>query len=164
MIQKLIVAVLTVAGFLAGAYGGDLLRPQPEPGEITDSNQPAANTDAQAEKETTAPVAEPAWFRIPNQFFIPILRNDTVRGVMVLTLTVETTEPQLAAVQQQEHRLRDALLGTLMIHANTGGFEGNFTTEVHLSALRKALLTAAQKVSGPEIINILIEDIARQDQ
>lgn len=160
MIGKIVIVVMIIAGFLAGAYGAEMLRPKPELAEGTEA-EAAEGHDTAAKDQ---PPAEAAWFRIPNQFFIPILRNDTVQGVMVLTLTVETTQPQLTAVQQQEHRLRDALLGALMIHANTGGFDGNFTTEVHLAALRKKLVAAGQKVSGQSIVNILIEDIARQDQ
>lgn len=104
------------------------------------------------------------WFHFPNQFFVPILRNGSTTAVMVLSLTLEMPATARTKVETQEHRLRDALLNALMIQANTGGFDGNFTSETSLDALRAALLAAARKAGGPEISGVLIEDIARQDQ
>ena len=155
--KKLLVILLCLAGFAAGAFGGSWLRGPAPPDTEAEGTAPHAET-AKAE-----PV-KPAWFRIPTEFFIPILRNDSVQSVMILTLTVETSEENLPAVQTSEHKLRDALLSALMIHANTGGFDGNFTAETHLAKLRADLLAAAQKASDGLATGILIENIARQDQ
>lgn len=95
---------------------------------------------------------------------MPILRNGTTTAVMVMSLTIEMPAEKRADIEAREHRLRDALLNALMVQANTGGFDGNFTAEPNLERLRKALLAAAQKAAGPEVTRVLIEDIARQDQ
>lgn len=157
--KKLIVIILCIAGFAAGAFGGSWLR-----------GADPAKAEADAEKAASAPDTtskEPvkaAWFRMPTEFFIPILRNDNVQSVMILTLTVETAEENLSMVQASEHKLRDSLLSALMIHANTGGFDGNFTAEAHLAKLRTELLNAAQKATDGLATGILIENIARQEQ
>jgi hypothetical protein len=104
------------------------------------------------------------WFHFPEQFFVPILRNGTTTAVMVLSLTLEMPQIVRPVVEAREHRLRDALLNALLIHANTGGFDGNFTSEASLSRLRGALLAAARSAGDPRIANVLIEDIARQEQ
>ena len=104
------------------------------------------------------------WFQFPEQFFVPILRNGTTTAVMVLSLTLEMPPNVRPVVEAREHRLRDALLNALLIEANTGGFDGNFTSEASLSRLRGALLAAARSAGDPRIGNVLIEDIARQDQ
>jgi flagellar FliL protein len=51
----------------------------------------------------------------------------------------------------------------LFDHANSGGFNGSFTDGANLVLLRKALLEAAQRVIGPNVLDALISDIARQD-
>ena len=104
------------------------------------------------------------WYHFPDQFFVPILRNGTTTAVMVLSLTLEMPPIVRPVVESREHRLRDALLNALLVEANTGGFDGNFTSEASLSRLRAALLAAARSAADPRISNVLIEDIARQDQ
>lgn len=102
------------------------------------------------------------WFTFPSQFFVPLMRNGDMGAVMILTLTIETGGADLPAMKQQEHRLRDALLRELLIHANTGGFDGNFTSEARLAPLRERLQKAAQASTDLTIRAVLIEDIARQ--
>lgn len=108
-------------------------------------------------------VAEgPAWFTFPSQFFVPLMRNGDMGAMMIVTLTIETEATELEKMRQQEHRLRDALLRQLMIQANTGGFDGNFTTEPSQRVLREELLKAARGSTDLKIESVLIEDIARQ--
>ena len=102
------------------------------------------------------------WFTFPSQFFVPLMRNGDMGAVMILTLTIETGGADLPAMKQQEHRLRDALLRELLIHANTGGFDGNFTSEARLAPLRERLQKAAQASTDLTVKAVLIEDIARQ--
>ncbi|MFD2439295.1 hypothetical protein ACFSS8_02730 [Paracoccus kondratievae] len=83
---------------------------------------------------------------------------------MILSLGIETPASAQAEIEAQELRLRDSLLNALMIEANTGAFDGNFTSEVTLQKLRTSLLAAAQKTAGPNVRRILIEDIGRQEQ
>lgn len=172
--KKLMLLILPVIGFLGGAAAGDLLQSgKPKQAEDTGSAEPAGSeTTEAASKETAAAPQEDAaetataddWFKFPNQFFVPILRNGSTTAIMVLSLTIEMPTSARPKIEAQENRLRDALLNALMILANTGGFDGNFTAEVSQERLRTALLDAARKAAGPEVSRVLIEDIARQDQ
>ncbi|MDN5569449.1 MAG: hypothetical protein L0G27_12010, partial [Paracoccus sp. (in: a-proteobacteria)] len=82
--------------------------------------------------------------------------------LMILTLTLQTDGASLEALRKKEHALRDALLRQLLIHANTGGFDGNFTADRNLVMLRQDLLKAAAGVTDLPLKAVLIEDIARQ--
>lgn len=104
-----------------------------------------------------------AWFKFPAQFFVPILHDGRLDSTMVLTLSAEMPGAATETVYAHEIKLRDALLRQLLIHANTGGFDGNFTSEAHLRGLRTELAASAQAVV-PEISAILIGDIARQER
>lgn len=190
--KKILVMIIPVLAFVAGAFGGDMLQAgkkadSPEAAEEAATGHgetPEAKEVATAESaghEATSGRGETGhgesghgesaegeagldWFKFPNQFFVPILRNGTPTAIMVLSLTVEMPASARPKIEAQEHNLRDALLNALLIEANTGGFDGNFTADPAQQRLRTALLTAAQAAAGPDVQRILIEDIGRQEQ
>ncbi|SCY78051.1 flagellar basal body-associated FliL family protein [Paracoccus tibetensis] len=104
----------------------------------------------------------PGWFTFPGQFFVPLARNGDMGAMMIITLVLETDAASLSALEGQEHRLRDALLRQLLIHANTGGFDGNYTVDRNLQRIREDLLQAARASTDITIHAVLIEDIVRQ--
>ena len=48
-------------------------------------------------------------------------------------------------------------------HANNGGFEGAFTNATNMRNLRAALRVVARDIVGPDVSDVLIIDILRQD-
>lgn len=183
IVKKILVILVPLLAFFGGAFGGDLLHSGKQTaksvatagGDSAETGETAAEADhPEASAETGATSSEGHgesggdaaldWYKFPNQFFVPILRNGTPTAVMVLSLTVEMPATSRSVIETQEHRLRDSLLNALMIEANTGGFDGNFTAEPAQQRLRAALLIAAQKTAGPAVKRILIEDIGRQEQ
>lgn len=179
MIKKILMLIIALIGFVGGAIGGDILYAKKTEGktETADSSaaagQESGNGDAgQASSNTAASDSDKAkaenaaldWFQFPNQFFVPIIRNGTPTAIMILTLSIEMPASARAKIEAQENRLRDALLAALLIEANTGGFDGNFTSEANLRRLRKSLLAAGQRAGGADVQRILIEDIGRQQQ
>ena len=184
MVKKILMLLLPLLGFVGGAVGGDLLHaPKSDEKSVAAESETAAEGEAAAGNEASAEdgAAQESgggpgegeggaaggaldWFKFPNQFFVPIIRNGTPTAVMVLTLSIEMPAESRPSIEAQEARLRDALLGALMIEANTGGFDGNFTSETSLRRLRESLLAAGRRAGGAEVQRILIEDIGRQEQ
>lgn len=155
MIRKLLLLLLPVLALVGGIALGDMLRPQA-------AADVAAAEDGVVDAAVQETGPDPAWFAFPSQFFVPLMRGGDMQGVMILTLSLEVPAGDLAAYEQQEHRLRDALLRQLMAHANSGGFQGNFTAEDNLRRLRENLLRAVQGVTNLPIDGVLIQDIVRQ--
>lgn len=178
--KKILLIVLPVLAFLGGGFAGGMLAGPSE----SDS---AAKDHATAEKEGVDSHGDDghggdagrndghgddhgdggspdalSWYRFPSQFFIPLIRQGQVADIMVVRATIEMPKSAEEEVYRQEHRLRDALLRQMLIHANSGGFDGNFTSEAHLQALRRELLVAARQVSGDLVHAVLIEDIVKQ--
>lgn len=153
--KKILFLVLPLIAFAAGIFGGGMLHQSP-------ADEPAPAGIAPDPEPSSPDSAELAWFRFPNQFFVPVMRNGQVFSTMIISLTIEMPAKAEPAIHAQEHRLRDALLRALLIHANTGGFDGNFTTDLQMTRLHDALLRAAQKVAGEDVGDVLIEDIVRQ--
>lgn len=155
--RKILKFVPVLLMLVAGIALGDWLHGQSVSAALPDTTE--------AEPEGPPPPSGPLIsVGFPNQFFVPIVRNGNLRSVMVLGLGMEVVDAKVEAVRAQEFRLRDALLRALMIHANTGGFDGNFTSEPRLRLLGDVLLEAAQRVAGDDVQAILIGDIARQEQ
>lgn len=178
--KKILIMLIPVLALAAGSIGGDMLRPAAK------ANAEGAHADGSSAADATAATeahgstdtghsedahggdghgGDPgaaAWFTFPSQFFVPMMRNGDMGAMMIMTLTVETTEADLEPMKQQEHRLRDALLRQLMVLANTGAFDGNFTAEARLRVMREGLLKAAQDATELSVDKVLIEDIARQ--
>ncbi|MDO5611801.1 MAG: hypothetical protein Q4G14_00980 [Paracoccus sp. (in: a-proteobacteria)] len=169
MVKKILMLVLPLVAFIGGAFGGDMLRGGAKADAAAAApddegqNHAAAPHEAPAANGAEGAAVELAWFGFANQFFVPIVRNGKTDSMMILTVSLEVTGPSRPKVENMEARLRDALLRSLMIHANTGGFDGNFTADARLEPLRSTLLNAAQRVAGPDVHAVLIEDIARKE-
>lgn len=101
-------------------------------------------------------------FAFPEQFFVPLIRNGEARGMMVLSLAVDIPRGYKKSLLRNELRLRDALLRRLLAHANSGGFDGNFTSQDHLDLLHAELLKTAKQIVGDAANDILIVEIAQQ--
>lgn len=160
MIKKLLPILLILVAFVGGVAGGTFLKPAEEtPPETAETEEAEKPKEEGKEGET-----EIAFFKFPRQFFVPVMRGDRMDSVMILSLTVEYKKENEEDVFKMEHRLRDAFLRSLMVYANTGGFDGNFTAEAHMGRLKESLVKTAQKTVGELVADVLIEDIARQEQ
>ena len=103
--------------------------------------------------------------------FVPVesedfLATDAPAGRMwmvVMSLSLETPNGGRERVFAQEPRIRDTFLQVLFDHANIGGFDGEFTNGASMGVLRGELVRASKTILGPDIIDVLVTDVARQD-
>lgn len=186
MIRRALPFVIALIALLAGAVGGELLRgpaaasagsappaagempapadagPVSPQGDGAAAPPPAAQAHGEAAGGGGSTSTQHSSFRFPQQFFVPLVRGGNVTAMMVLTLSVEMPTDAQEAVFAKENQMRDAILRQLLIHANTGGFDGNFTAEAHLALLRRQLLASVQRIA-PEVDAVLVGDIVRQE-
>ena len=109
------------------------------------------------------PLEERAYARLNNQFVVPVVRDEKVQSLVVLSLSLEVAPGSEADVFAHEPKLRDLFLQVLFDHANTGGFDGAFTASTNMRVLRDALRRVAVEDVGLGIRDVLILDIVRQD-
>ncbi|MEM9902549.1 MAG: flagellar basal body-associated FliL family protein, partial [Pseudomonadota bacterium] len=109
------------------------------------------------------PLEERDFVRINNQFVVPVLDDGQVNALVVLSISLETRSGIRDVVFAREPKLRDALLQVLFDHANAGGFSGNFTSADQIAVLRRSMWEAARPILGADVFDVLITDIARQD-
>lgn len=101
--------------------------------------------------------------RFSNQFVIPVVRSENIQSLVVMSLTMEIEVGTNEEVFALEPKLRDAVLRVLFDHANSGGFNGQYTSAGAMDTLRRSLREATRAVAGPVIQDVLIADIVRQD-
>ena len=164
MIKLLLPLVLALVGTGAGVGVGILLRPEPTP-EVVET----VTEDQEDKSEETAenPLGEESedfeYVRLNNQFIVPVVTENRVSSLVVLSLSVQVTPGSREIVFQREPKLRDLFLQVLFDHANIGGFEGAFTNYSKMRTLRVALREVAQKTLPDVAHDVLIIDIVRQD-
>jgi len=107
--------------------------------------------------------AEFEFVQMTNPFVIPVVDQERVAALVVLSLSLETENGMKEKVYSLEPKLRDIFLRVLFDHANMGGFSGAFTQTDTLDILREALRDEARGALGDGVKAVLIVDIARQD-
>lgn len=178
MLAKLLPIIFLLVGTGGGIGAGLLLAPttsfqsKDRSGSVNDyldSNSDSLtskNGSAKLETESHGnPVNSSAieYVKMSNQFVIPVVKGDMITALVVVSLSLETRNDISEKIYAREPKLRDAFLRVLFDHANMGGFHGAFTSAETLGLLRSALRDVAQKEIGPDILNVLIVDIIRQD-
>lgn len=166
--KKLILPIiLMLVGVGGGVGAGLVLMPQPEDDIVANTCMDGEVIEAMPEHMD--PIAEPVsletreYARMNNQFVVPVVTNDRVTALMVMSLSIEVETGGQEAVFSHEPRLRDAFLQVMFDHANIGGFNGAFTASSNMRILREALLASADQVMRGHITDVLIVDINRQD-
>lgn len=178
MIRKILPILLPVVALIGGIAAGTVLQPGGSDsggahaaaadahGDAHGDDHGGGHDDAAAHASDGHGGAEgdgPGFFTFPSQFFVPLARNGDMGAMIILTLVLETKASKVESLEKQEHRLRDALLRQLLIHANTSGFDGNYTVDRNLERLRTDLLRVARGATDIPIDAVLIQDIVRQN-
>ncbi|MDD7970159.1 flagellar basal body-associated protein FliL [Roseinatronobacter alkalisoli] len=149
---KLIPILLIVFGLAGGVGAGLWLRPVPEPSATAQQAVPLP----ESRRENTV------LHDMSNQFMVPLLEGDRIVWVIVISLTLEVDGAHMDAVIRNEPRLRDRFLQAMFDHANSGGFDGMFTSNNNMNLLRQALLETGQNLLGRDAVaGVLITDILR---
>ncbi|TMV07097.1 flagellar basal body-associated protein FliL [Ruegeria sediminis] len=170
MIAKLLPVLFLIGGVGAGAGAGLLMGPS---GASSKENLPQ-DTEAVAQPDNGAPGADGRkhtgeagldfeYLNLTKQFVIPVVERDRIAALVMLSLSLEASPGMGERFYAVEPKLRDGFLQVLFDHANMGGFDGAFTQSDRLTSLREALLVVAQRALGPDISQVLIMSVARQD-
>ncbi len=158
--KKLLPVILALVGTGIGAGAGVFLAPEPKADCET---PPCAEEATEKSEDASESVDEADYLRLQNQFVVPVIREELVSALVVMSLSLEVEPGTEDVIYSREPKLRDALLRVLFDHAFVGGFDGAFTESSRLVSLRVALLEAAQAVLGGIVSDILITDIVRQE-
>ncbi|WP_299592121.1 flagellar basal body-associated FliL family protein [uncultured Tateyamaria sp.] len=158
--KKLLPLILLLVGAGAGVGAGVFLRPSPEPADMANMEKTVEAPDTSSGAEDTT---DREYVKMNNQFVVPVVKDEAVQALVVMSLSLEVPAGQKDAIYSHEPKLRDSFLQVLFDHANVGGFNGAFTDSNNLAVLRGALREVAKRDMGDQISDVLIVEIARQD-
>lgn len=159
----LIPVILLLLGTGAGAGAGFFLLPPPEEKDASAAHDCPTPEDAVGAVAAEDVSPEREYAKLNNQFIIPVIEDEMVAALVVMSLNLEVTVGSRTTVFAAEPKLRDRFLQVMFNHANNGGFSGNFTSGTKMRALRNELLRVAQEVSGSLVTDVLVIDLVRQD-
>nr|WP_246399662.1 flagellar basal body-associated FliL family protein [Amaricoccus macauensis] len=170
--------LIAVLGLGVGIGGGMALKPVPEAmadvcvapvGDVAEDDAAAcAAPDAFAPEVAEAgsgKAAEVSYVPIEKPFVVPIFAGNKTVAMVVMSVSIAAEGPKAATeFEAVEPRLRDSFLKVMFRHANSGGFDGSYTTGRKIEDLKSALLGAAREVvPGAPVDAVLITEIARQE-
>ncbi|WP_232824886.1 flagellar basal body-associated protein FliL [Primorskyibacter marinus] len=166
MIKLIIPLTLAAIGTGSGIGAAIFLAPPTE--EANTANVSLCGPDAvqlSAERKAHEPDvgSEYEFVKLNNQFVVPVVHDERVKSLVVVSLTLEIAPESKDLVFAKEPKLRGAFLQSMFDHANLGGFDGNFTGSNQLNILRQDLYQDGRAVLGPALKSVLIVEIARQD-
>lgn len=165
---KILPILIVLFGLGAGAGAGIFLRPAPMMNEACQDDGYGSCDEEMVEdvgdgQETEPDLNNVYYVKLSRQFVVPVVKGRKVSSMVVMSLSIETTPAVGDIVFAREPKLRDALLKVMFLHANSGGFDGQFTSSEAMKDLRGSLLEAAREVIGDDIYSVLVTDILRQD-
>lgn len=158
---KIFPLILMLLGGAIGAGAGIFLKPAEN--EVCEDGAECEETPTEIEMDVEAQPEDIYYISMKNQFVVPVIQDERVQSLVVLSLSLESTPEQGEVIFSREPKLRDVFLQVLFDHAHIGGFNGAFTESSRLSVLKVALLEAAQSVVGKIISDVIITDIVRQE-
>ncbi len=161
---KLLPIILMIVGGAIGAGAGFFLKPAEEMSCAEDMDAADCEEAESQPAEEAEPDTEDVYYiAMKNQFVVPVIENERVRSLVVLSVSLESTPENGETIFSREPKLRDVFLQVLFDHSHIGGFDGAFTESSRMSVLKVALLEAAQSVVGSIVTDVIITDIVRQE-
>lgn len=169
--KKLIPLFLPVVGIGAGISAGLFLQDKAHDSaahqtvavEQPDTNTGTHTDDTHDTGDHDEKIGAPQYVKLNNQFIVPVIEQDEVTSIVVLSLSLEISSGDSDTIYAKEPKLRDGFLQVLFDHANMGGFTGAFTNSSKMATLRRSLLSVARKAAGDGVTDVLITDLARQN-
>jgi hypothetical protein len=151
--KKILPVLLALVGLGAGVGAGLALRPAPEPHAAEGGVPEVAEEEAHF---AAVPLGKP--------FVVPVFKDGASVAMVVLSLAIEVEPEAAEEVAAMEPKLRDGFLKVMFRHANSGGFDGDFTEGPAIDDLRASLRkTLRTLLPDAPTGAVLITEIARQD-
>lgn len=183
--KKFMPVLIAIIGLVAGMGAGIALKPKAQaeesaascavpvdsqggPDVVEVASPPCPSGDPFAEGSEDPQPAERmhlSYIPIEKPFIVPIFADERTVTMVVLSLSIATEgDAGTSELEALQPRLRDSFLKVMFRHANSGGFDGSYTSGRKIEDLKSALLVAAREVVHETAVDeVLITEIARQD-
>ena len=170
--MKILVFLLAPLGLVGGLAAGHFAAPasieeEPPVEAVEDAHPQGDQEHAQPtpapRKHAPKPEGESDYAKLDKHFVVPIVEEESVASLVVVTLAIEVNKGATELVYLHEPKLRDEFLSVLFNHGRSGAFHGAFTERRNLDDLRASLNEAASYVLGDAARQVLLTSIVKQD-
>ncbi|MGJ8562371.1 MAG: hypothetical protein ACSHXY_02355 [Alphaproteobacteria bacterium] len=104
------------------------------------------------------------YLKFKRQFVVPVMDKNKIEALVIMNLNLELNDDAPDNAYSLEPKLRDAIMRELLVLSSDDIFGANLTSAESYQTLRSTLLRASKAVISEGVEDILILDIARQDQ
>jgi hypothetical protein len=105
-----------------------------------------------------------SYLKFDRQFVVPVMTRGKIDALVIMNLNLELDSNAPGNAYTLEPKLRDAITRELLGLSNDGVFGKDLTSAESYETLRRTLLLASKTVIPDGVRDILILDIARQEQ
>ncbi len=172
--KKILFPILMILFVVGGAVAADFLR---SPGSSNDdaAHSTVKDSDAKSKKgddhgkkgkvdEKPSDNSNVAYLKFKRQFVVPVMKSGKIEALVIMNFNLELNDKAPDNAYSLEPKLRDAMTRELLAMSNDDLFGTNLTSAESYETVRNTLLRAARGIMPEGIQDILILDIARQEQ
>ena len=184
MIKNILFPIVLILVVILGGVSADFLRnrqidaaAKPDVSTAKQSTSHASKNDSHSKKKakkkkkdshskgkqdiiSTAPI----YMKFKRQFVVPVMKDGKIESLVLLNLNLELKPEAPSNTYTLEPKLRDAIMRELLALSHAGVFSHDLTSADTYDKLRAALLFASESIITDGVKNVLILDLARQDQ
>lgn len=161
--RTVITSTLSAGFVLAGALGGQALRPEP----LAPSSTPADG--AEADEGGVPGIARPErengmmTMRFSRPFVVPVSDGWRTQSLVILTVSIELDRALAEGMGGLENRLRDRIMASLVTFAHDGGFAGEVVDPSVYSGVEETVATGAGAIFGDGVGAVTIVEMVKRD-
>ncbi len=170
--KKILFPLLMILFVVGGAVAADFFRGSDKPADAAEHSSGKADPSKKSSdkkdkghdsaKENVS--TDVSYLKFKRQFVVPVMDHGKITALVIMNLNLELNSDAPENVYSQEPKLRDAITRELLALSNDDVFGENLTSAESYETLRSTLLRAAKGVLPEGIQDVLILDIARQEQ
>lgn len=185
--KKILFPILMIVFVVGGVVAGDFVKNMGRDSSASDAHKPKSKLDSHGkpEKKTdghgkaskpkkkskdgghgedASPSGEVSYLKFKRQFVVPVMSNGKIDALVIMNLNLELDSNAPDNTYLLEPKLRDAIMRELLALSNDGVFGKDLTSVETYENIRRTLLSASKGIIPDGIRDILILDMARQEQ
>ncbi|MFA8386133.1 MAG: flagellar basal body-associated protein FliL [Pelagibaca sp.] len=163
MLKKIMPLFALLFGLAGGGAAAIFLAPPPDDEPMSQATAPDAQTETSQDVLQNGASDSFEIVKLPSQFVVPVIMDNRVRAMVILTVALEVEVGQGDRVRALEPKLRDEFLAELFGLAALDGFKDEMISRTTLELVKRALSVRSIEVLGLQNVNVLVTDMARQD-
>jgi len=165
MLKKIMPLLALIFGLAGGGAAAIFLAPPPEDQPMSQNEATTPDAQSETSSDDLQDGASDSFeiVKLPSQFVVPVIMDNRVRAMVILTVALEVEVGQGDRVRALEPKLRDEFLAELFSLAALDGFKDEMISRKTLELVKRALSVRSSEVLDLQNVNVLVTDMARQD-